>query len=88
MVGKILALLLGLALFNVALMTVCFFWTEISKLIITPSGMLLALLLALGLSVPLLIIQYLQYRKKEGYRKLRMRQKVEAAQQKEVGIDF
>jgi hypothetical protein len=88
MVGKIFAWLLGLALFNFALFTVCFFWTEISKLIITRTGLLLALLLALCLSVPLGIIHYGEYRKKEGYRKLKMRQQVEASQQKEIGIDF
>jgi hypothetical protein len=88
MVGKIFAWLLGLALFNFALFTVCFFWAEIGRLIITPTGMILALLLALGLSVPLGMIHYAEYRKKEGYRKLKMRQQVEASQQKEIGIDF
>jgi hypothetical protein len=92
MIGKIFAWLLGLALFNFALFTVCFFWTEISKVIITSKGMILALLLALCLSVPLVILHYLEYRKKLTYRKLRIRQKVEAAQQqaqqKEIGIDF
>ncbi|MGD0235512.1 MAG: hypothetical protein ABSC55_13370 [Syntrophorhabdales bacterium] len=88
MVGKIFAWLLGVALFNFALFVVCFFWTEISKVIITSTGMLLALLLVACLSIPLAIIHYLEYRKKEGYRKLRIKQKVEASQQKEIGIDF
>jgi len=92
MVGKIFAWLLGLALFNFALFSVCFFWTELGKLIITTKGMVLALLLATLLCIPLAIIHYVEYRKKEGYRKLRMRQRVEAAaqqgQQKEIGIDF
>ena len=88
MVGKIFAWLLGLALFNFALFTVCFFWTEISKVILTSTGMFLALLLALCLSVPLALIHYAGYRKKEGYRKLRIKQKVEASQQKDIGIDF
>jgi hypothetical protein len=89
MVGKIFAWLLGLALFNFAVFTVCFFWTEISKVIITPKGMLLAILLAACLSIPLGIIHYFEYRKKEDYKKLKIRQKVEAAaQQKEIGIDF
>ena len=88
MVGKIFAWLLGLALFNFALFSVCFFWSEISKVVITPTGMVLALLLALCFSIPLGIIHYVEYRKKEGYRKLRIKQKVEASQQKEIGIDF
>jgi hypothetical protein len=88
MVRKIFALLLGLALFNFALFTVCFFWTEIAKVIITPTGMLLALLLAACFSIPLAIIHYVEYRKKEGVRKQRMKQMVEASQQKEIGIDF
>ena len=88
MVRKIFAWLLGLALFNFVLFTVCFFWTEISKVVITPTGMFLALLLVLCLAIPLGIIQYVEYRKKEGYRKLRIRQKVEASQQKDIGIDF
>jgi hypothetical protein len=88
MVGKIFAWLLGLALFNFALFSVCFFWAEIAKVIITRQGMLLALLLAACLCIPLAIIHYVQYRKKEDYRKLRIRQKVEATQQKEIGIDF
>lgn len=88
MVGNILAWLLGLALFNFALFSVCFFWTEIAKVIITPQGMLLALLLAACFCIPLAIIHYVHYRKKEDYRKQRIRQKVEAVQQKEIGIDF
>ena len=92
MIGKIFAWLLGLALFNFALFTVCFFWTEISKVIVTSKGMLVALLLALVLTIPLAILHYLEYRRKETYRKLRIRQKIEAAQQqaqqKEIGIDF
>jgi membrane protein CcdC involved in cytochrome C biogenesis len=87
-VGKIFAWLLGLALFNFVLFTVCFFWTEIAKVIITPQGMGLALLVAACFCVPLAIIHYVQYRKKEDYRKLRIRQKVDAIQQKEIGIDF
>jgi len=88
MVSKVFAFLLGLALFNFALFTVCFFWAEIAKVVITPAGMLLALLLAACLCVPLAIIHYVQYRKKEDYRKLRIRQRVDAVQQKEIGIDF
>jgi hypothetical protein len=88
MVGKIFAWLLGLALFNFGLFTVCFFWTEINRLVITPRGMFLALLLAACLAVPLAIIHYVEHRKKEDYRKLRLRQKVDATQQKEIGIDF
>ena len=88
MIGKIFAWLLGLALFNFALFTVCFFWTEINRVIITPTGMLLGLLLALCFSVPLGLIRYFEYRKREGYRKLRIKQQVEASQQKEIGIDF
>jgi hypothetical protein len=88
MVRTILAWLLGLALFNFCLFTVCFFWTDISKVVITPTGMFLALLLVLCLTIPLGIIRYVDYRKKEGYRKLRIKQKVEASQQKQIGIDF
>ena len=88
MIGKILAWLFGLALFNFALFCVCFFWTEISRVIITRQGMLLALLLALCLFIPLVITHYLQYRKKEDYRKQRIKQKVEASQQRDIGIDF
>jgi hypothetical protein len=50
--------------------------------------MVLALLVAACFCVPLAIIHYVQYRKKEDYRKLRIRQKVDAIQQKEIGIDF
>ncbi len=88
MVRTILAWLLGLALFNFALFSVCFFWTEMRKLIVTPTGMLLALLLALCFAIPLATIHYVEYRKKEDYRKQRLKQKVEASQQKEIGIDF
>ena len=92
MIRRLLAWLLGLALFNFALFTVCFFWTDISKVVITPTGLFLALLLVLCLSIPLGIIHYVEYRKKEDWRKQRIRQKVEAAQQqaqqKDIGIDF
>ncbi len=88
MVGKIFAWLLGLALFNFALFIVCFFWAEISKVLITSTGMVLALLLAASLSIPLALIHYVEYRKKEGYRKLRIKQKVEASQQRDIGIDL
>ncbi len=89
MIGKILAWLFGLALFNFALFSVCFFWAEINRRIVTVTGMVVALLIALCLSIPLAIIHYLEYRKKEDYKKLILRQKVEAAvQQKEIGIDF
>ncbi len=88
MVGKVFAWLLGLALFNFALFTVCFFWNEIGALIITRRGMLLALLLATCLAIPLAILHYFEYRKREDYRRLKIRQKVEAVQQKEIGIDF
>ncbi len=92
MVGKIFAWLLGLALFNFALFTVCFFWAEINKYLITTRGMVIALLIAFCLFIPLGLIHYSEYRKKEGSRKLRIKQRVEAAalqsQQKEIGIDF
>jgi membrane protein implicated in regulation of membrane protease activity len=92
MVGKIFALLLGLALFNFAVFTVCFFWSEISMVVITPHAMFLALLPVVCLAIPLAIMRYVEYRKKEddrrNDRKQRLRQKVEAVQQKEIGIDF
>lgn len=88
MVGKIFAWLLGMALFNFALFTVCFFWAEISKVIITPRGMFLALLLAVCLAIPLAIIHFVEYRKKEGVRKQRIKQRVEASQQRDRGLGF
>ena len=88
MVRKVFAWLLGLALFNFALFAVCFFWTEISRVLITRQGMFLALMLALCFFIPLAIIHYVEYRKKEEYRKQRMKQRVEASQQKDIGIDF
>ena len=92
MLGKIFAWLLSLALFNFALFSVCFFWSDISMVIITPRGMFLALLPVACLAIPLAIIRYVEYRKKEDGRKhdrkQRLRQKVEALQQKEIGIDF
>ncbi len=87
--GKIFAWLLGVALFNFALFTVCFFWTELNKIVFTRTGMVLVLTLSALLCIPLAVIHYLEQRKKEGYRKMRMRQKIEAAaEQKEIGIDF
>ncbi len=92
MIRKILAWLLGVALFNFALFTICFFWTEISRRLITTTGMIVAMLTALSLSIPLGIINHMEQRKKEDYRKLRIRQKIEAAaqqaQQKQIGIDY
>ena len=89
MVGTIFAWLIGLALFNFAVFTVCWFWTDISRVLITPLGMYLALLLAACFAVPLAIIHYVGYRKKEGYRKQMIKQKVEASrQQKDIGLDF
>jgi hypothetical protein len=88
MVGKIFASLLGLALINFVLFAVCFFWAEISTVIITPQGMFLAFLLAVGLAISLAVIHYIEYRKKEVFRKQRIRQKVDAFQKKDVGIDF
>ena len=54
--------------------------------------MFLALLPAVCLTIPLGIIRYVEYRKQEDNkrhdRRQRLRQKVEASQQKEIGIDF
>lgn len=92
MVRKILAWMLGLALFNLVLFVVCFYWYEIRQVLITPKGVFLSFVIIAGLLTPLLARKYSEYRKREEVRKQvnlsKVKQEVENQVRKEVGIDF
>ena len=92
MVRTILAWLMGVALFNLVLFVICFFWETIKGVLVTPYGMFLALLLILCVAVPVTVPRMIQYRKKEGLRRemhaRKLRQELEAGHRKEIGIDF
>ena len=92
MVRTLLAWLMGVALFNLVLFVICFFWEAIKGVLVTPHGMFLAFLLIICVLVPVAVPRIIEYRKKEVLRKQihhhRIRQEVESGQRKEVGIDF
>ena len=92
MVRTVLAWLMGVALFNLVLFVICFFWEAIKGILVTPYGMFLAFLLIICVAVPVAVPRMIQYRKKEVLRKQihhhRLKQELEAGHRKEIGIDF
>ena len=92
MVRTALAWFLGVALFNLILFVICFYWEVIQSVLITPYGTFLAFLLIVCVVTPVAAPRIIEYRKKEALRKQmhhqRLRQEVEAVQRKEIGIDF
>ncbi len=92
MLRNVLAWLLGLALFNLGLFVVCFYWDIVRSVLMTPQGMFVAFLIIVCLIVPVAFPRFIEYRKKEALRRQmhlhKIRQEVEAVQRKEIGIDF
>ncbi len=91
MLRKLLVFLMALALFNLIVFIIVFFWSEFGRLMMTPNGIFLTCVVTFGAATPFVVTRIGNYQRKRKLRKrwceYKVRQHFEQ-RPRNPGIDF